>query len=302
MFVRSLARFKKKSLSSALKTFYYSNWATLRVHGPDGKGIVAMCSNILDQRGYEIVGTEHWTDRNDNLLFLRIAFDKECSKWSSNKSAIGLSTLSSPDTPSSNCHDHHLEQLCSSSSSSSTEMDLKRFCEGKRLSWTLNWRRKRPKVAILVSKYDHCLWEILLRRREAASHKELLVECDIVAVVSNHEKLRPVAETFGIPFHVFPITPDNKDMQEHRQVQLLKDQLDVDIVVLARYMQVLSQTFLNAFPHAIINIHHSFLPAFSGSRPYHAAFERGVKLIGATAHYTTAELDQGPIIEQVSVP
>jgi formyltetrahydrofolate deformylase len=112
--------------------------------------------------------------------------------------------------------------------------------------------------------------------------------------------LRPVAETFGIPYHVYPITLDNKDEQGRRQVQLLKEQLDVDIVVLARYMQVLTDAFLEAFPSAIINIHQSFLPAFSGSRPYHAAFERGVKLIGATAHYTTAELDQGPIIEQVN--
>jgi formyltetrahydrofolate deformylase len=328
MFVRSLARrFKKLSSTSTLKTSYccgcfYSNLATLRVHGPDCKGIVATCSNILDQRGYEIVATEHWTDRIENLLFLRIAFDKETKKSSESSSSksiehrvtdiiAGISTTSLTSKSSSQHPPSNLEQRCSN-----TEIDLQRFCEQRRLSWALNWRLKRPRVAIMVSKYDHCLWELLLRRREAAAaaasasqdkEEELLADCDMVAVVSNHENLRPVAEAFDIPFHFFPITStldknnSNKDSQERQQVQLLKDQLDVDIVVLARYMQVLSPTFLHAFPQAIINIHHSFLPAFSGRRPYHAAFERGVKLIGATAHYTTAELDQGPIIEQVSV-
>lgn len=205
---------------------------------------------------------------------------------------IGITTTTTCSINSSSSHDRqqHLEECCSS-----TEKDLERFCEEKRLSWYLNWRHKRPKVAILVSKYDHCLWELMLR------HEAQELECDIVAVVSNHENLRPVAETFGIPYYVFPITRDNKEEQECRELQLLKDQLEVDILVLARYMQVLTKTFLDAFPRAIINIHHSFLPAFSGCRPYHAAFERGVKLIGATAHYTTVELDHGPIIEQVSV-
>lgn len=239
--------------------------ATLRLHGRDGKGIVAACSNLLDQIGYEIVGTEHWTDRKENLLFLRIAFDKE--PHSATKPANPVTTA---------------------------EEELQEFCHPRNLHYNVNWRNQRTKVAIMVSKYDHCLWELLLR------HEAHELECDIVAVVSNHDDLRPVAETFGIPYHVFPITAETKMEQECRELELLQNQLKVDVVVLARYMQVLTEDFLNRFPDRIINIHHSFLPAFSGSRPYHAAHDRGVKLIGATAHYTTAILDEGPIIEQVS--
>jgi len=152
-----------------------------------------------------------------------------------------------------------------------------------------DWRDRRKKLGILVSKYDHCLWELLLR------HKARELDADIEVVVSNHETLRPVAETFGIPYHVTP-THDDKSIHEAQQLELLKN---VDLVVLARYMQVLSQDFLDQFPaDGIINIHHSFLPAFTGGSPYHRAHERGVKLIGATAHYTTQVLDDGPIIEQ----
>jgi formyltetrahydrofolate hydrolase len=254
-FARSLARFSKSSSSSSSSSlFTYS----LRIHGPDSKGIVASCSNILDQRGYEIVATEHWTDRSsssssnendDDLLFLRIAFfDQEKSK----NSIIGTTntTTTTRSTSSSSSSSH---QLCSNSSSS-TEKDLQRYCAEKGLSWTLNWRRTKPRVSILVSKYDHCLWELLLR------HEAQELECDIVAVMSNHENLRHVAETFGIPFHFFPMTTRNdKKEQERRQVQLLKDELNVDTVVLARYMQVLTKTFLDAFPHAIINIQYVIL-------------------------------------------
>eukprot|EP00546_Thalassionema_frauenfeldii_P010888 CAMPEP_0178926698 /NCGR_PEP_ID=MMETSP0786-20121207/18698_1 /TAXON_ID=186022 /ORGANISM="Thalassionema frauenfeldii, Strain CCMP 1798" /LENGTH=194 /DNA_ID=CAMNT_0020601891 /DNA_START=241 /DNA_END=825 /DNA_ORIENTATION=- len=144
----------------------------------------------------------------------------------------------------------------------------------------------------MVSKYDHCLWELLLRYRE----KEL--DCEIPVVISNHKQLQHVADTFQIPFHYVPISPETKIDQEAEQLKLLQQVYNVDVIVLARYMQVLSSQFLNQFGKKIINIHHSFLPAFSGRRPYHRAFERGVKLIGATAHYTTEKLDDGPIIEQ----
>ena len=259
MFSRSLPLFKSMT----------SNLATLRVHGPDGKGIVAACSNLLDRRGYEIVGTEHWTDRSENLLFLRIAFDKET------KSAVVESAAPSDE-----------------STTTAAEQDLSAFCHERKLNFDINWRNRKPRVAIMASKYDHCLWEVLLR------HEAQELDCDIVTVLSNHTKLQPIAETFGIPYHVFPITPNNKRAQERQELALLQDQLNVDLVVLCRYMQVLTPEFLQAFPNRIINIHHSFLPAFSGSRPYHAAHARGVKLIGATAHYTTAILDEGPIIEQ----
>eukprot|EP00980_Cylindrotheca_fusiformis_P026616 scaffold16625_cov118-Cylindrotheca_fusiformis.AAC.7 len=141
----------------------------------------------------------------------------------------------------------------------------------------------------MVSKYDHCLWELLLR------HSAQELDMDIEVVISNHPDVRPVADTFRIPFHVTPVSPDTKAEAEAKQLELLKD---VDVVVLARYMQVLSGNFLNHFQNNIINIHHSFLPAFTGARPYNAAWERGVKLIGATAHYATQDLDEGPILEQ----
>jgi formyltetrahydrofolate deformylase len=155
-----------------------------------------------------------------------------------------------------------------------------------------SWSNKRRNMAIFVSKYDHCLWELLLRHRAGE------LECNISYIISNHENLRHVADTFGIPYLVFPIDKYNKLEQEQQQLKLLEEN-EIDVIVLARYMQILSENFLSTFsPHQIINIHHSFLPAFTGGKPYHRAHERGVKLIGATAHYTTIDLDEGPIIEQ----
>ncbi len=149
----------------------------------------------------------------------------------------------------------------------------------------------RYKTAIFVSKYDHCLYDLLLRQQSGE------LATDIPLIVSNHPDLERVAEQFDIPFQYIPITKDTKAEQEARTLELL-NQAGVDLVVLARYMQILTDDFLRAFTGQVINIHHSFLPAFMGSKPYHRAFERGVKLIGATAHYATAELDEGPIIEQ----
>lgn len=155
----------------------------------------------------------------------------------------------------------------------------------------LNWRDSRKRAAVMVSKSNHCLWELLLR------HGANELDCDIPVVLSNHPDLQPVAETFGIPFKVFPITADSKLQQEQKELELLQE-YNIDTVVLARYMQVLSDDFLNSYPDNIINIHHSFLPAFTGGRAYHQANARGVKLIGATAHYASPELDEGPIITQ----
>ncbi len=157
--------------------------------------------------------------------------------------------------------------------------------------WKLHFASQRKRIALFVSKESHCLYD-LLSRHEAG---ELPV--DIPLVISNHETLRPAAERFGIPFHHFPITPATKIPQEKAQVTLLKEQ-NVDTVVLARYMQVVGEDLIGSFPDSILNIHHSFLPAFVGAKPYHQAHERGVKIIGATSHYVTAELDQGPIIHQ----
>jgi formyltetrahydrofolate deformylase len=156
----------------------------------------------------------------------------------------------------------------------------------------LNWNDQRKKVAIMVSKYDHVLWEILLR------HQAGELDCDIACIVSNHPDLKEVANTFKIPFHVYVMKKETKAEAEKEQLKLLKEHYDVDLVILARYMQIISSTFCETFHHQVINIHHSFLPAFIGAKPYHRARQRGVKLIGATAHYATSDLDEGPIIEQ----
>mmetsp|Transcript_7089 Transcript_7089/g.13368 ORF Transcript_7089/g.13368 Transcript_7089/m.13368 type:complete len:314 (-) Transcript_7089:523-1464(-) len=232
--------------------------AILRIHGPDKKGIVAAFSQLLYGHGCGIVNAEQFTDSAANLFFQRIAFDY--STMHTDRTAI--------------------------------EFGIKEVCERFQMSYSLNWNDAKKKIAIMVSKYDHCLWELLLR------HKADELDCEIVAIISNHEDLLHVAETFGIPYHVFKVTKATKAQVEKEELELLKETHDVDLVILARYMQIISDDFCRVFDHKVINIHHSFLPAFIGGRPYHRAHERGVKLIGATAHYATAELDEGPIIEQ----
>mmetsp|Transcript_22502 Transcript_22502/g.37057 ORF Transcript_22502/g.37057 Transcript_22502/m.37057 type:complete len:242 (+) Transcript_22502:402-1127(+) len=171
------------------------------------------------------------------------------------------------------------------------EDEINNLCVRFGMKSQLSWGDKRRRIAIFVSKYDHCLWELLLRQQAGE------LDCEVAMIISNHEKLRHVADTFGIAYRVFPITKENKLQQEERQICLMQEH-NVDLLVLARYMQVLSPSFCARFQNQIINIHHSFLPAFSGGKPYHKAHERGVKLVGATAHYATTELDEGPIIEQ----
>ena len=146
-------------------------------------------------------------------------------------------------------------------------------------------------MAILVSKYGHCLYDLLVR------HQTGELEVEIPLILSNHPDLKPVAAHFGIPFHLIPVPPENKEKAEKRQLAVLKKH-KIDLVVLARYMQILGAPFVRAYPNRIINIHHSFLPAFIGGKPYHQAYARGVKVIGATSHYVTENLDEGPIIEQ----
>lgn len=170
-------------------------------------------------------------------------------------------------------------------------LGLEVLARGYGLEWELNLEHIRDRVAIFCSKQPHCLYDLLLRQRLAE------LAGDIVLVVSNHEEARPAAEYFGLPFVVVPITPDTKEQAESRQLELLQEH-SINLVVLARYMQILSPVFVERWAGRVINIHHSFLPAFAGARPYHQAQARGVKLIGATAHYATADLDEGPIIEQ----
>ncbi len=159
------------------------------------------------------------------------------------------------------------------------------------MRWELSHERRRKRVAILVSKYDHGLFDLLWRHRAGE------LPCEVALVISNHPDLSYVADQFGVPFHVLPVDKDNKAQQERAHWALI-DGAGVDLIVLARYMQILSPEYTRRYPNRIINIHHSFLPAFVGSKPYHRASARGVKLIGATAHYATSDLDEGPIIEQ----
>ena len=231
--------------------------AILLVHGPDRKGIVAAFSQTLFGHGCGIVSSEQHTDVESMVFYQRIVFD-----------AAELHT---------------------------DRVSLERGIEevAGRLGMTCEVRWPKPKrIAIFVSKYAHCLWELLLRHDAGE-----LPGVEIVQIVSNHEDLRHVAEHFSVPYAVFKVTKDTKRAVEDQELALLKDK-QVDLVVLARYMQIITDQFCDSFPHRVINIHHSFLPAFIGSKPYHRAHARGVKLVGATAHYATADLDEGPIIEQ----
>jgi formyltetrahydrofolate deformylase len=178
------------------------------------------------------------------------------------------------------------------------QLDLQRFAEKFgpiAEKFSMNWRMflasHRPRVAIFVSKHDHCLVDLLYRQRNGE------LACDVALIISNHADARRDAEFYGVPYHVIPVTKENKPEAERQEQELLRKN-EIDLIVLARYMQVLSPDFISHYPQQIINIHHSFLPAFVGGKPHLQAYERGVKLIGATAHYVTEVLDDGPIIEQ----
>ena len=231
--------------------------ATLLVCCPDRKGLVAALAQVLYGHGANILDADQHTDPVAGQFFQRIKFD--------------LAELHTDRT--------------------SLENAISEVAARFSMNWRIANGVHRSKTAIFVSKYDHCLYDLLLRQRAG----ELSTE--ISMIISNHANLDPVAKQFGVPFHHLPITKETKRAQENKALELLRA-ADVDLVVLARYMQILTDDFLKSYEGQVINIHHSFLPAFMGSKPYHRAFERGVKLIGATAHYATADLDEGPIIEQ----
>jgi formyltetrahydrofolate deformylase len=165
------------------------------------------------------------------------------------------------------------------------------LAEAYNMQWELHFSDYLPRMAVFVSKQTHCLYDVLSRYRSGEWNVE------IPFIISNHEEAQSIAYKFGINYHVFPIEPSNKHEQEAKQLKMLRE-ANIDLIVLCRYMQILSEDFVKEFPNRIINIHHSFLPAFPGAKPYHSAYSRGVKIIGATSHYVTAELDAGPIIEQ----
>jgi formyltetrahydrofolate deformylase len=174
------------------------------------------------------------------------------------------------------------------------EHSLAAMAERCGMHWRVWYPDRQKRIAILASKQEHCLYDLLIRHRAGE------LACTVALVISNHPEAGPIAEHFGVPFHYLPVTAETKQRQESRAIELI-DGAAVDLIVLARYMQLLTPTFVQRFPHRIINIHHSFLPAFVGGNAYRQAHEKGVKMIGATSHYVTADLDQGPIIEQATV-
>ncbi|MGD9786719.1 MAG: formyltetrahydrofolate deformylase [Sulfuricellaceae bacterium] len=233
------------------------NSAILLVSCPDQKGLVASIADFLYSHNANILHADQHQDAELGLFLMRV-------EWDLSGFDLDLADFGAHFAP---------------------------IAEKFRMQWRLALSSQRPKMAIFVSKYDHCLVDLLYR------HKSGELACDIPLIISNHEDCRPLAEFYGIPYHCIEVTKDNKAEAEEAQWALL-DEHDVDFIVLARYMQVLSAEFTARYPQRIINIHHSFLPAFLGAKPYHRAFERGVKLIGATSHYVTEILDDGPIIEQ----
>lgn len=235
--------------------------AVLIAHCEDKSGIVAKISNWIFENQGNILALDQHVDSLTGRFFIRIRWDLEQFKVSR-------------------------EQL--------EQQFLEDLANPLGLKFEITYSDYVPKMAIFVSKLGHCLWDLLGRYKSG----ELKVE--IPLIVSNHLTYKSLCERFEIPFHHFPISKDNKQEMEHKELELLKSK-GIDMIVLARYMQVLSPEFVEQYPEKIINIHHSFLPAFPGARPYHQAHARGVKLIGATAHYVTSDLDEGPIIEQDTI-
>ncbi|MBE9191050.1 formyltetrahydrofolate deformylase [Gloeocapsopsis crepidinum LEGE 06123] len=230
--------------------------ATLLISCPDQKGLVAKIANFIYANGGNIIHADQHTDFAAGLFLTRIEWQLDEFNLPREFIAPAFSAIAQP----------------------------------LQAHWQLHFSDTIPRIAIWVSKQDHCLFDLIWRQKA----KEFTAE--IPVIISNHPDLKEVAEQFGIDFHYIPITKENKSTQEVKQLELLQE-YKINLVVLAKYMQIVSTEFITQFPK-IINIHHSFLPAFVGASPYHQAYERGVKIIGATAHYVTSELDAGPIIEQ----
>ena len=244
--------------------------ATFLVAAPDQPGLVARLAGFFYTLGLNIVDAGNHTDARPGApprFFMRLVVD--------------LSSLASPKAQ---------QALGGSATRASMEDSFARLVESLQGTWSVGYSDKVAKVAILVTRDPTCLYDLVIRQRGGELPGE------IALVISNHDLLEGVAASFRIPFFAFPIDPDRKSEQERQVLELIRRH-HVDLVVLARYMQILSEEFLAAAP-PVINIHHAFLPAFQGAQPYHQAYERGVKMIGATAHYATKDLDQGPIIEQ----
>jgi len=236
--------------------------AILLAHCPDAKGILHAVTDFVLSNNGNIVKLDEHVDEDEAHFFMRVQWD--LSEFTIPKEKIGeyFNTL---------------------------------IGQKYGMTWQLHLSAKKPRIAIFVSKYAHCIYDLLSRYESG----EWAI--DIPLIISNHEKFAGLADRFDIPYHYIPITKNNKSDQEDKEIQLIKDH-QIDLIILARYMQILSRKMTEAFPMKIINIHHSSLPAFAGANPYKAAFFRGVKFMGATAHYATEDLDEGPIIAQDVYP
>lgn len=231
---------------------------TLLINCPDKKGIIATVTNfILSKKGNTTYIEQH-VDHELQEFFMRLEceFDQDEKKLALFKDAFNTQIAKNYD-----------------------------------MNWEMYNADKKPKMALFVSKYDHCLYDILGRYASGELHVKIPI------IISNHLDLKPIADAFNIPFKHIPVTKATKKEAEALQIETLKEH-KVEFIILARYMQILSAAFVDEYAYKIINIHHSFLPAFPGAKPYHSAYERGVKIIGATSHYVTSDLDEGPIIEQ----
>jgi formyltetrahydrofolate deformylase len=235
-----------------------SRSAILLIHCPDRTGLVASITNFIGKNNGNILYLEQYVDLQKKVFFMRV-------EWDLTNFTIGDKDI---------------------------DVEFGRTIGNKfSMKWKIYFSDERLRMAVFVSEFSHCLYDIISRCRSGEW------DVDIAVIISNHTKLKPVAEKFGIDFVHFPINKTNKAEQEMLELQLL-EKLNIDFIVLARYMQILSNDFVSRYPNKIINIHHSFLPAFPGAKPYHSAYERGVKVIGSTSHYVTPDLDAGPIIEQ----
>jgi len=236
--------------------------AVLLIDCPDRRGLVARVSSLLYEQGANILHADQHRDEELGLFFMRVEWALHASNG--NGPAFDLDRFQTAFAPLA------------------SELEMR---------WTLTSSAHRPRVALFCSRYLHCIADLLQRWHSGE------LRCEIPLIVSNHRDVEPLAAFYGVPFEHVPVTPDTRLASESRQLGLLSRR-GIELVVLARYMQVLSPAFVAGYPSAIVNVHHSFLPAFTGARPYHAAHSRGVKLIGATSHYVTEVLDDGPIIEQ----
>lgn len=228
------------------------------INCPDKSGIVCAVTGFIHSSGGNIIYLDQHVDKSKNIFFMRLESDFDDSSF-------------------------NLEEF--------RKAFKKELAIIHKMDFSIHTASSKPRMALFVSKYNHCLYDILSRFNSGE------LQVDIPFILSNHPDLGYIAEQFNIPFYHVPFSKENRDLAEQEQLKLLKEH-DIDFIVLARYMQIVSATLIDKFPNRIINIHHSFLPAFAGAKPYHAAFARGVKIIGATSHYVTEELDAGPIIEQ----